>query len=112
QVSSIDTTGSFITSWVDQSFDNTLGTLSAIGGVPNPGFKTSGSDATLETVTFNVLPSASGTTAISFDTTSQNPSAIYRNSDNQNILDTSSLASDTLSINPAPSPTPNPTSTP
>ncbi len=107
-VSSIDTAGSFIPtgSWVEYVFDNTAGTVSIIGGVPSPGFKTNGSDALFATVAFQA--NAAGVSSINF-----NPaSAIYRNSDNVNILASSTGIVTTVVATPAPTPTPVPTPIP
>lgn len=80
EVVSISTAGSFVTQWVnDNSFDNTSGWISLIGGVPTPGF-TSSTNATMATITFKTK--TAGQSAISFAA----DSAIYRNSDNANIL--------------------------
>lgn len=105
---SIDTTGTFITLWVERVFDNILGRASVVGGVPRPGFSTSGTDATMATLVFKAK--SSGMALISYDISS----AIYRNNDNVNILTATSGL--TLNIQPvSPSPTvtpPAPTPTP
>jgi hypothetical protein len=104
-VSRIDTAGSFITKWVNNnSFDNTNGKVSLIGGVPAPGF-TSSSLTDMATVYFT--GKAAGAAAINFDAAS----SIYRNSDNQNILGT--LSNNTVTISsvvasPSPSPVVSP----
>ncbi|MCL5784463.1 MAG: dockerin type I domain-containing protein [Patescibacteria group bacterium] len=72
----------FVTNWVENVFDNKLGSVSLVGGVPNPGFKTEpqASPSAMAEITFTAKKGGAG--SITFD----NTSAIYRNSDNTNIL--------------------------
>jgi hypothetical protein len=102
QVSRIDTTGTFIANWADNFFDNSAGKVSLIGGVPNPGFKTSGAPVLMATVYF--IGYVAGVTPISFDGTT----AIFRNSDNTNIFNIATGASETITSS-APTPSPSPT---
>ncbi|MDO8619707.1 MAG: hypothetical protein Q7R49_07325 [Candidatus Daviesbacteria bacterium] len=112
-VDHIDYTGTFITSWVEQTSDNTTGTISLVGGVPNPGIKTT-SGAPMAIIYFKGLAAGSG--ALTY-VSGTNGSAIYRNSDN---ADVATVFSTSGSINvgtpiiplPTPSPTSSPTSTP
>lgn len=106
-VSRIEATGSgtFITNWAEQYYDNTAGTISLAGGVPNPGYKTSGTPALMATIYFTAK--STGVASLSFNNTT---SYIYRNSDNANILDTSPGTN--IIITPAASSTPAPTATP
>lgn len=71
-----------ISFWADKSFNNSTGKISLIGGIPTPGLKTKvdNSDPVMATITFK--PKKEGSPIISFE----DSSAIYRNSDNQNIL--------------------------
>ncbi|OGE16191.1 hypothetical protein A3F00_03295 [Candidatus Daviesbacteria bacterium RIFCSPHIGHO2_12_FULL_37_11] len=102
EVLSIDTTGSFITTWVERVFDNTLGKASIIGGVPKPGFSTTGTDAAMARLIFRAK--VPGSAQISYDINS----AIYRNTDNVNFL--TSTTGLTLNIQTTvPTPTPTPT---
>lgn len=104
EVVRIDNSGTFITQWAEEVYNNTTGKVSVVGGVPKPGFSTRGSDATEAAVVF--LAKAEGSTIISFDPTS----AIYRNSDNVNFLvGTTDL---TITIQAPPTPTPEPSVTP
>lgn len=82
EVVNIDPTDSIVKLWADKVFDNKMGTVSIIGGIPNPGFKTNPSDkpALLATIIFKA--NLVGNTTISFLSSSQ----VFRNSDNQNIL--------------------------
>ncbi|MBI3486097.1 hypothetical protein HY025_04110 [Candidatus Daviesbacteria bacterium] len=103
--------GTFITQFTEGYYSNTgadAGTISIIGGVPNPGFQTSGTSAQMATIKFSAI--APGTSSINFDSTS----AIYRNSDNVNILSLASSTGTNLTINAVatPTPTPTPTGTP
>ncbi|MFA5933590.1 MAG: dockerin type I domain-containing protein [Microgenomates group bacterium] len=72
----------FISNWVENTIDNNTGSASLVGGVPNPGFQTSleSSGSAMADVMF--IAKAAGDGVISFDDTS----AVYRNSDNANIL--------------------------
>ena len=101
EVVSISTAGSFITQWVnDNSYDNATGQISLIGGVPAPGYKNT-SAATMATITFKAK--AAGDAAITFGANS----AIYRNSDNKDILVTPVAPSSTTIAGVAPSPSPS-----
>jgi hypothetical protein len=110
EVVRIETTGTFVTQWVDRLFNNTTGKVSVVGAVPKPGFSTSGSDALVATVIFRTK--LGGLTNVSFEPTS----AIYRNSDNVNFLTTTNNLNLTIQpiVSPSPSPTvvPSPTPTP
>lgn len=84
QVSRVDVKSdtSFVKNWVENIYDNQAGTVSLVGGVPSPGFKTPmGTDKSLMAEVVFVGKKL-GTATISFDDTS----FIYRNSDNSNIL--------------------------
>lgn len=71
----------FVTNWVENAFDNKNGSVSLVGGVPHPGFKTP--DGIPKLVADVVFTSKKvGSATVSFDDTS----AIYRDSDNANIL--------------------------
>lgn len=110
EVVSISTTGSFVTQWVnDNAFDNMSGQISLIGGVPTPGY-TNSSAATMATIVLKAK--AAGSAIIGFGANS----AIYRNSDNKNILVTP-IASSTVTVtgvapSPSPSVAPSPSVTP
>lgn len=109
-----DSGDTFVTSWVDNVFDNTLGTISLVGAVPAPGFKTTGIAQSMATIYFEGIAPTSGTPSnIDFLGTS----VIYRNSDNADILNSSTPAEVTLNgpvatPTPTPSPTPTPTAFP
>lgn len=76
----MDDSGSVIKNWVERD-TSTAGSISLVGGYPNPGLQTKPEDTTLmATLKFKTLKN--GITTISID----EPSAIYRNSDNVNIL--------------------------
>lgn len=104
-VSRIDTAGSFITQWVnDNSFDNTNGKISLIGGVPTPGYQ---SNSLVPMATVYFTGKTAGSSLINLDAAS----SIYRNSDNQNILGSLTDATVTLSgaaVSPSPSISPSP----
>lgn len=101
-IDQIDYTNSIIKSWVEQFSDNVTGTISLVGGIPNPGLQTQvGENSAMARFVFKVLKE--GDTAISFDELS----AIYSNLDNANILtskDNISLHFDSISQIPNPSP--------
>ncbi len=110
EVTGFDRTDSFITNWVEETFNNTTGKVSVIGGVPNPGFQTRGTDGILDQIIFHAKQATTSAT-ISFD----NSSAIYRNSDNNDILGTTtgtSLSLSALCSSSSPSPSASATSNP
>ncbi|MBI2020723.1 hypothetical protein HYS94_04935 [Candidatus Daviesbacteria bacterium] len=84
EVDHIDFLG-FIQNWVEQRWDE-KGKISLVGGVPNPGYQTTtgGPAGLMASIYFKVInaPKGPGVATISFD----DSSAIYRNSDNLNIL--------------------------
>ena len=115
------TSSSFLSNWAETYGDNTLGEVSLVGGVPNPGFQSQSTDTPLmATVYFRVLNE--GTVNLTFDP----QTAMYRNSDNTKISITtqgkgiglakkqtpSPSPSPSPSPTPIPTPTPSPTSTP
>ncbi len=100
EVVSVNDDSSFITSWVEQFYDNQTGQLSLVGGVPNPGYKTNNSDAVMAIVRFKAK--AAGTALI--DMTSQ--SQIFSNATNQNILQKTQDVSFTISGGTGASPSP------
>lgn len=71
-----------IKNWVEDFYDNQSGEISLVGGVPNPGYKTAAGMAGLTLANINFRIKAPGTANISISP----DSAIYRNSDNMNIL--------------------------
>lgn len=82
EVLNINTDTGFITNWVEQTHDNNEGVISLVGGVPAPGFKTiQGQDSALvAAITFKTRGMGKGTLEFTDE------SAIYRNTDNENIL--------------------------
>lgn len=116
--------GSLVQLWAEKYYDNNTGTISLVGGVPNPGVQTAvGENRIMATVLFRA-GQASGTADINFVMDSPTPasnSAIYRNSDNVNMLQASfargatiTIGSVTPTVTPTgtPAPTPTPTRTP
>lgn len=81
EVISVDTTGSFITNWIEQFIDNTEGELSLIGGLPTPGLKTSGSDILIAKAYFRAK--SVGVASITFNNANTH---IYSNVSNKDIL--------------------------
>lgn len=79
----------FIQDWVEKFYDNQLGTISLIGSVPNPGYQTQTLDKGGVMVDIYFTTKKGGLANILF----ANDSAIYRNSDNTNILTTKREAS-------------------
>jgi hypothetical protein len=112
EVVSVNDDTSFITSWVEQFYDNQTGQLSLVGGVPNPGYKTNNTDAVMAVVRFKAK--AAGTALIDMTSESQ----VFSNATNQNILqktqDVSFVisGSGTASPSPAVSPSPSPVVSP
>ncbi|MBI2596058.1 hypothetical protein HYW46_04985 [Candidatus Daviesbacteria bacterium] len=81
KVKGINTGDSFVRFWADNFFDNETGKINLVGGIPNPGFKTQGKGGLLAVIIFK--PKKTGEGSISFDKNS----AIFRNSDNKDILE-------------------------
>lgn len=103
EVVSIDTDTTFISNWVERVYDNNAGTISLIGGIPNPGYSTgSGNPGLMATVTFR--SKSSGLALINFANSSQ----MLKNSDNTEVT----LTRDGVTLNIAPSATPTPTAVP
>ena len=73
---------SFIKNWVEREFDNSEGTISIVGGVPTPGFQTETGADSAKMATIYFTAKAEGNAKISLT----EESAIYRDSDNVNIL--------------------------
>lgn len=98
EVSSIKTDGSFIKNWVENYYDNSGGQINLTGGVPAPGFQTKfGGESTLmATIVFKAKVDGKGTVSFNDD------SAIYRNTDNQNILQVKRDYEVSISIKPPP----------
>lgn len=72
----------FITNWIERFSDNATGQISLVGGVPAPGYQTNISQPASTMATIFFKAKAKGIANITF----ANDSAIYRNSDNINIL--------------------------
>lgn len=111
------TSSAFISNWAEAYGDNTLGEVSLVGGVPNPGFQSQSTDTPLmSTVYFRVLNE--GIASLIFDP----QTAMYRNSDNTKLpitaqgkgigLAKKQSPSPTPSASPTPSPAPTPVPTP
>lgn len=99
-VVSINYTNTIVKNWVEQYSDNATGTISLIGGIPNPGFKTSVDNgySPFAVINFKALKAGSANIAIA------DQSAMYSNLNNSNIL--SSKETLNINITPIPSPTP------
>ncbi len=108
EVVRVDKTGSVISSWATEHFDNQSGEATLVGGIPDPGLKTNKQNVLFSTIIFK--GKENGTANIRFT----NDSQIYRNSDNINILQTKRDASVTISgtTNASPSPQPSVSASP
>lgn len=104
EVVKIDTGSSFITQWAANSFNNATGKIKLVGGVPSPGFKTSDLGSDMALIFFK--SKKPGSALINFTLTS----AIFRNSDNLDILKSATPL--VLQILPSATPTPIPTENP
>lgn len=71
-----------IKNWVEKISDNKAGTISLVGGVPAPGYKTTVGQPTGKVAEIVFGTKAVGDAYVDFD----EGTAIYRNSDNSNIL--------------------------
>lgn len=93
----------FIEKWLDTSFDNNNGTISLVGGVSDPGYKTEvlSPPALMAIILFRIKDEGQG--KISFN----DSSAIYSNKNNINILTIKrDLEVDTSRPKPEPTPAP------
>lgn len=72
----------YVANWVENSFDNNSGSVSLVGGVPNPGVKTPAGEGGVPIAEVTFKTKKLGDAAITFDDTS----SIYRDADNANIL--------------------------
>lgn len=75
-------TQTFVKNWVEKTYDNLTGEISIVGGAPNPGIKTDSKAKAylMASVIFNAKKE--GVAKVTFN----NAAAIYRNSDNVNII--------------------------
>lgn len=106
----------FVTNWVENTYDNNTGTISLVGGVPNPGYKTDPASEGALMADIILEAKRGGSATIAFDATS----SVYRNFDNANILKTKKdltlqITEATSTASPTPStggviPAPTPTS--
>lgn len=72
----------FIKNWVEKNSDNKTGTISLIGGVPAPGYKTTTGQPSAKMAEIVLKTKTAGDAYVDLDV----DAAIYRNSDNNNIL--------------------------
>lgn len=75
---------SFIKNWVEKTFDNNAGTISLVGGVPNPGYQSKKNNPPRVMAVIIFSSKKAGKAAISF----AGGTAMYRNTDNLDILAT------------------------
>lgn len=94
---------SFIKSWIEKTFDNKEGKISLVGAVPDPGYQTKLENPAVTMATIVFTARKEGSAAISFD----EGTAIYKNSDNLDILATKREAEIKIS-NDVPQGTPVP----
>lgn len=110
EVTRIDHSGTepLISRWVEEYYDNNTGEISLVGGIPNPGFKTELGGFTPLVSRIYFKTKAVGSANISLT----DESAIYRNSDNVNMLTIKRPITITLASTPLPSATitPSPSS--
>lgn len=104
QLGRVDVT-SFVTSWVEQYWGDP-GQISLVGGVPTPGFQTQVNSAPAKMATLYFTTLKTGSTSITF----VDGTAVYRNSDNADVLQTFARAD--INIEGVTSPAPSPTITP
>lgn len=82
EIVKIKTENSFVKNWVENDYSNEDGTVSLVGGVPNPGFQTQtgGESALMATIIFKGVKEGESTIVFT------DSSAIYSNLNNINIL--------------------------
>ncbi len=103
----------FASKWIEASFDNTLGTVSLIGGSPNPGVKTDPKeDKELILATILFRPKTTASTVLSFNQASM----LYSEKGNANVLqafpEKSLDTTNSLSLSASPQPSPSSSSVP
>lgn len=81
-IDKIDYSNTVIKSWVEQYYNNTTGEISLVGGIPNPGLKTSSTSEPAPMAVIYFRATKMGNTPVYFTT----QSAVYSNIDNKNIL--------------------------
>lgn len=92
EVMSYSTAGSFISNWDEEYYDNVTGEVSFAGGVPNPGYQTSGVDSLFVSLVFRAK--TAGSAPINFGS-----SAIYRTGGaNENVLNSTTPV--TITVTP------------
>ncbi|GEM_PF-2590558 len=96
--------GSLIQSWVEEFYDNGLGIISLVGGVPSPGFKTKMGQESVFMTSIVFKAKTVGKGNISFSDDSQ----ILRNIDNVNILNIKRDAEVSIGQKPLPTSLPPP----
>ena len=102
---SVDTSGSFITIWFENNIATASGEIRLTGSLPTPG--TSGTNLLFATINFVALNT--GTANVEFT----NSCAVYRNSDNSDILGSSQDGTYTITdVTPTATPTPAVVTTP
>lgn len=108
EVTGIKTDNGFIKNWVENFYDNNTGEISLAGGVPSPGFQTKlgGESALMATIVFKAKTGGTGTVLFNDD------SAIYRNTDNADILKIKREYDISIGTKPSPTPTPTPSPSP
>lgn len=99
---------SFVKNWVDASVDNSntsVGVVSMVGGVPNPGIKTDSKTGAMLMGSIIFKAKATGTAKIGL---SDGNSAIYSNANNINILTATKgiIEVPIQEVQPTPTPTP------
>ncbi|MFA5932467.1 MAG: LamG-like jellyroll fold domain-containing protein [Microgenomates group bacterium] len=85
QVKSINTSTTatnFIKNWIENTFDNTAGVISVVGGVPSPGYQTIPNQLPGQMMEIDFTAKKAGVANITFTP----DASIYRNSDSTNIL--------------------------
>lgn len=102
EVVKINTDSSFIKNWIENFYDNNTGEISLTGGVPSPGFQTKlgGESALMAAIVFKAKTGGVGTVLFNDD------SAIYRNTDNENILKIKREYDISIGTKPGPTPLP------
>lgn len=108
EVSSIKTDDSFVKNWVENYYDNSAGQINLTGGVPAPGFQTKFGNESAYMATIIFKAKVAGTGIVSFNS----DSAIYRNTDNVNILTIKRDYDISIGTTPSPTSSPSPTPTP
>lgn len=100
--------GTFVSKWTQSLADPTQGTIDLVAEVSSPGYKTtSGNSLGVVLANINFLATKNGTAAFQFNTDTTEPTAIYSELTNNNLLSKTTPTSIDIGSTIIPTPTPD-----